>query len=66
MGRTTALALFVIYTLIWEGIVWGGGMWVILTQGWSPWWVLALLFISSAQFKPQAFLAFTDKASTPE
>lgn len=60
MSRSAALWAFVVYTLLWEALIWGGGMWVIVTQGWSPWWVVFLLFVSAAQFKPDTFLKFSD------
>jgi hypothetical protein len=47
------IVTFLIYTLIYEAIVWVGGMYVILNYSWSEWTVLVLMILSGAQLKPE-------------
>lgn len=52
VSRRFILVTFLIYTLIFEGLVIGGCGYVVFVLGHSGWWwVLAALF-SSAQLKP--------------
>lgn len=48
----TAFITFALYSIAFECLVWGGGMYIIITQGWSPWWVAFLFLISGSQIPP--------------
>ena len=52
--KDSVLAItFLIYTLVWESIIWFGGFYIILVYSWSPWWVVLMMTMSGAQLKPK-------------
>ena len=52
LGRIWA---FVVYTVIYEAIIWGVFGWAVFVQGRSGWWILAAAVVSGAQLKPSRF-----------
>lgn len=51
--RDSLLAVtFLIYTVLWEAMVWIGGVYVMLSQGWPIWSLLIVWGVSSIQFQP--------------
>lgn len=49
------LILFVIYTMLYECLIWGLVAASIYYLHWSEWTILVGIFMSSAQFKPWHF-----------
>jgi len=49
------LSLFVIYTLLYECLIWGLTASVIYFLQWSEWTVLVAIIMSSAQLTPRHF-----------
>lgn len=52
LGR---VIVFAIYTICFEAIVWGIFGWAVFIQGFSGWWMLLAIALSSSQMKPQHF-----------
>lgn len=46
---------FVLYTIIYEGLIWGIFVYLIVFQQWSEWTVIVAIIMSGSQFKPQHF-----------
>ena len=49
------LVVFAIYTVIYEGIIWGIFSYAIFMIGESGWWMILAVVMSSSQLKPKHF-----------
>ena len=49
------LILFTLYTILYEGMVWGGFVWLVIISDGSAWWFLAALILSGVQLGPKYF-----------
>lgn len=49
------LALFTVYSIAYEAIIWGMFGWAVFEKGHSGWWMLLAAILSSAQMKPKHF-----------
>jgi len=54
MKESTRMFYFVLYTILYEGMVWGLTAWW-LYAGWSPFILILSVMLSSSQFKPSHF-----------
>lgn len=61
-----ATTTFLIYTILYEGMVWLGGMYVILNYEWSAWWIVFLCLLSGAQIKPRHWRFLLTREKKPE
>ena len=55
MSQEFRLSMFVIYTLIFEAMIWGGFGFVVFALGNSGWWMALAVVVSSAQMMPERF-----------
>lgn len=46
------LVTFLIYSLVYEGLVLGGCGYVVFVLGYSGWWFVLAVILSGSQFKP--------------
>ena len=49
------LLMFVIYSILFELIVWGLFGWAVFINGNSGWWFLLAVLLSGSQLKPKHF-----------
>ena len=49
------LAIFLAYTVLWQGFIWGMFGWAVFVDGHSGWWILLTVFLSGCQYKPGRF-----------
>lgn len=49
------LTMFVLYSLLFEALVWGIFGYAVFILHHSGWWMALAVFISSAQFRPKSF-----------
>lgn len=49
------LILFLIYTILWQGMVWYGFYHIVFVLGKSAWWVVLAIVLAGSQFKPPRF-----------
>ncbi len=49
------LGLFLIYTIVYESMVWGIWLYLFITMNVSGWSVIIAMLMSGAQLKPQHF-----------
>ncbi len=59
------LTLFVIYTILWESLIWIGVVYLVYFMSASAWLFLLALMMSGAQFKPRHF-GINEKRKQPE
>jgi hypothetical protein len=60
---------YLIYTVFWESLIFGGCGYFVVATGASGWWFLLALLISGAQFSPERWNALfnrTTPATKPE
>ena len=43
---------YLIYAMFWQTLVCAGGVGLIYAMGWSWWWTVALIYLSSTQIAP--------------
>lgn len=55
VSEGTKLFYFLLYTVLYEGMIWGMFMYLIMYQNWSEWTVIIAIIMSSAQFQPRHF-----------
>lgn len=55
---------FMVYTVLFEAIVWGLFGWAVFWQGRSAWWMLLAVILSGAQLKPKHFGITADQDDT--
>lgn len=49
------VAMFALYSVLFEGIVWSLFGYAVFWQNRSGWWILVALLLSGAQLKPKHF-----------
>lgn len=55
MSEHLRMFYFVLYTVLYEGLIWGVFVYLMVFQGWSEMTVIVAIILSGAQFKPQHF-----------
>ena len=55
MPESLRMFYFVLYTLIWESIVWFGTMYLVYWMNASAWLIVLAVIISASQFPPRKF-----------
>lgn len=58
------VVVFAIYSILFEGIVWGMFGYAVFIQNRSNWWLLVAIIISGAQLKPRHFGIRTEKGNS--
>lgn len=53
---------FVVYSILFEAMVWGGWFWIVFVMDRSAWWTILAIALSSAQLKGHHF---TGKRAEP-
>jgi len=46
---------FVVYSILYEAIIWGIFGWAVFFNGHSGWWILVAMLMSSSQLQPRNF-----------
>jgi len=54
-NEKTKLALFTIYTLIYEILIWGVFLYLIVYQNWNEWTIVLAMLMSASQIQPEHF-----------
>ena len=49
------ILIFAIYSVLYEGIIWGLFGWAVFVKGHSGWWMILATLMSMSQLKPQSF-----------
>ncbi len=44
---------FLLYTIAWQGFVWGAFWVAVMERGHSGWWLLLAILLSGCQYPPQ-------------
>ena len=52
---------YLIYIILWEGLIFGGFGYVVFQLGHSGWWVLAAVIIGSCAYSPLKWIHGQDK-----
>jgi hypothetical protein len=61
------LTMFLIYTIFWQSMIWGGTFYIVFVLHESAWWVVVSVSLASSQFKPDMFgLNYDDKEDKNE
>jgi len=55
MKDSTRLFYFLLYTVLYEGMIWGIFLYLIIILGWSEWTIIVAIIMSGAQFQPRHF-----------
>jgi len=55
MKESTRVFYFVLYTVLYEGLIWGVFLYLIVAQDWNEWTIIVAIMMSGAQFKPRHF-----------
>jgi hypothetical protein len=50
---------YLLYILAWEGMVWGGFVWLVIAHQWSAWWCLLAILLSAGACTPEKWKALT-------
>jgi hypothetical protein len=53
MKNNLLIITYLIYCIVYELMVWGGGMYIILNYDWSAWWIVFIAILSGSQIKPE-------------
>ena len=64
-NERTQLFAFVIYTILFESLIWGIFGWAVFVKGHSGWWFIFAAYLSSAQLRRGKFL-FAAVAGKPQ
>ena len=59
LGR---IIIFAIYSVLFEMIIWGMFGWAVFEKGYSGWWMVLAVMMSSSQLKPKHFGIGNDDA----
>ena len=49
------MVFFLLYTVLYEGLIWGAFLYLIVVLGWSEWTIIVAVIMSSSQFQPRHF-----------
>lgn len=52
MKDALVVVSFLIYSILFECLIWGGGAFLIVKYDWSAWLLLLMAYMSSKQIKP--------------
>lgn len=47
---------YLVYIVLWEGFIIGGGAYVVFVLDRSPWWLAAALIVATMAYKPQNWI----------
>jgi hypothetical protein len=56
MGIEMKALTYLIYIILWEGLIFGGTGYVVFWRGQSGWWFLAAFFIGCCAYKPTQWI----------
>ena len=49
------LVIFLLYTIIYETMIWGLFLYLIIYENWNEWTIIVAIMMSGAQLKPKHF-----------
>lgn len=61
MGNTVAYLTYLVYILLWEGLIFGGAGYAVFVLNHSGWWMLAAFFIGCCAYSPLKWIHGKDK-----
>jgi hypothetical protein len=57
---------YLVYIVLWEGLIFGGAGYAVFWLGHSAWWILAALFVGGCAYSPMKWIHGIDNKASNE